>query len=130
MATKETKVIETENNIATEQVENENNAVVESNNDWRWKLVEPVTYNGEEISELRFNFTKLTGKDALEVEGELMRLGKLSMYSQISNVEYLMRCAIRACEKPIGMDIFSLVSISDFNTLRTKTQLFLLRTPS
>lgn len=124
MATKETKVNETTENKEIAE------AVSENDYDWVWKLTKPITYNGEEISELRFNFEKITGQDAIEIETELMNLGKLSMYSQVSNINYIIRVAARACEKPIGTDIFSLVSISDFNTIRTHTQLFLLRTPS
>lgn len=120
MATKETKV--------SEVLEDEE--IVESDDNWVWKLAKPVTYNGEEISELRFNFEKLTGRDALEIENELMRFGKLSAYTQVGNINYLMKAAARACEKPIGEDFFNLVSISDFNTLRNKIQLFLLSIPS
>lgn len=101
----------------------------ENINNWVWKLSKPVTYNGEEVSELTFNFEKITGRDAIEIEGELISNGKIALYSQVSNVHYIIRVAARACEKPIGIDIFDLVSISDFNVLRTHTQLFLLHAP-
>ena len=106
-----------------------NAAEDENINNWVWKLSKPVTYNGEEVSELTFNFEKITGRDAIEIEGELISSGKIALYSQVSNVHYIIRVAARACEKPIGIDIFDLVSISDFNSLRTHTQLFLVRTP-
>lgn len=96
---------------------------------WTWKLSKPTTYNGEEISELKFNFNKLTGKDATDVENELMRIGKLAIYGQASNINYILRMAARACEKPIGIDLFDIVGVRDFDVLRTHTQLFLTNTP-
>ena len=96
---------------------------------WTWKLSQPTTYNGEEITELKFNFNKLTGMDAIEVENELMRTGKLAIYGQASNINYILRMAARACEKPIGIDLFDIVGITDFHVLRTHTQLFLTNTP-
>lgn len=111
---------------------NEENVVNTSKEDlsvWTWKLSKPTTYNGEEISELKFNFGKLTGRDGIEEENELMRTGKLAIYGQLSNINYIIGMAARACEKPIGIDLFDMVGISDFNTLRTHTQLFLANLP-
>lgn len=111
---------------------NEENVVNTSEEDlsvWTWELSQPITYNGEEISELKFNFNKLTGKDAIEVENELIRIGKLAIYGQASNINYILRMAARACEKPIGIDLFDIVGVPDFNVLRTHAQLFLANTP-
>lgn len=96
---------------------------------WTWKLSKPTTYNGEEISELKFNFGNLKGRDGIEVENELMQTGKLAIYGQLSNINYIVRMAARACEKPIGIDLFDIVEIADFNALRTHTQLFLANLP-
>lgn len=111
---------------------NEENVVNTEEEDlsvWTWKLSQPTTYNGEEISELKFNFGKLTGRDGIEVENELMRTGKLAIYGQLSNINYIVGMAARACEKPIGIDLFYMVGISDFNALRTHAQLFLANLP-
>ena len=112
--------VEANENDAAKTAENENT------NSWSWKLSNPVTYNGEEISELKFDFSKITGRDAREIEDELQRCGKLTLYSQVSNIHYIMRVAAKACEKPIGIDLFDIVSINDYNALRTHAQLFLL----
>lgn len=109
--------------------ENVENTSEEDLSVWTWKLSKPTTYNGEEISELKFNFGKLTGRDGIEVENELMRTGKLAIYGQLSNINYIVGMAARACEKPIGIDLFDMVGISDFNTLRTHAQLFLASLP-
>ena len=109
--------------------ENVENTSEEDLSVWTWKLSKPTTYNGEEISELKFNFGKLTGRDGIEVENELMRTGKLAIYGQLSNINYIIGMAARACEKPIGIDLFDMVGISDFNTLRTHAQLFLASLP-
>lgn len=113
-----------EEKIVEEAAENESDV------NWLWKLSKPITYNGEEISELRFNFEKITGRDAIEIENELQSTGKLSLYSPISNIHYLTRVAARACEKPIGADLFDMASIRDFNILRNHVQIFLINVPS
>ena len=38
-------------------------------------LTKPVMYNGEEVTELAFDFDKLTGADALNIEEELVVRG-------------------------------------------------------
>ena len=39
-------------------------------------LTKTVMYNGEEVTELAFDFDKLTGADALNIEEELVSRGK------------------------------------------------------
>lgn len=102
----------------------------QSNSDWVLKLSEPIVYNGEEIKELHFNFNKLTGLDAIEIEDELQRTGKITMYSQVTNVHFITRAAARACTKPVGIDIFGVIPMPDFEHLRNKVQLFLINIPS
>lgn len=116
----ENKVVEASETSVAKTAENENK------NNWTWTLSKPVEYNGVEISALKFDFSKITGRDAREIEDELQRSGKMTLYSQVNNIHYIMRVAARACEEPIGIDLFDMVSISDYNELRTHAQLFLL----
>lgn len=116
----ENKVVEASETSVAKTAENENT------NNWTWTLSKPVEYNGVEISALKFDFSKITGRDAREIEDELQRSGKMTLYSQVNNIHYIMRVAARACEEPIGIDLFDMVSISDYNELRTHAQLFLL----
>lgn len=108
-----------------ESVDNENNLT-----DWVLNLTKPIMYNGEEINELHFDFAKLTGRDAIEIESELQNMGKLTAYSQVMNINYIIRVAARACSKAVGIDIFADMAISDFNVLRNRIQLFLINIPS
>lgn len=116
----ENKVVEASETSVAKTAENENT------NNWTWTLSKPVVYNGVEISALKFDFSKITGRDAREIEDELQRSGKMTLYSQVNNIHYIMRVAARACEEPIGIDLFDMVSICDYNVLRTQAQLFLL----
>ena len=52
-------------------------------------LTKPVMYNGEEITELAFDFDKLTGADALNIEEELVSRGKTMYYGAINDANYL-----------------------------------------
>lgn len=116
----ENKVVKASETSVAKTAENENT------NNWTWTLSKPVVYNGVEISALKFDFSKITGRDAREIEDELQRSGKMTLYSQVNNIHYIMRVAARACEEPIGIDLFDMVSICDYNVLRTQAQLFLL----
>ncbi len=90
------------------------------------KLKKPVEYNGKTYDTLTFDFGKLTGEDGLNIENELQSLGKFAMVPAFSG-EYLVRMAAKACNEPIGSDIFSKVSLSDYNRVRSAARGFLLR---
>jgi len=90
------------------------------------KFSRPVEYNGRFISELSFDFDKLTGADDFAIEAELARLGKIVIAPQLS-VEYLVRMAARACTEKIGADFFSLTPLKDFTAIKGKARSFLMR---
>ncbi len=90
------------------------------------KLQKPVTYNGKEYTELSFDFDKLTGLDGLAIEDELNRLGKALIVPALSG-EYLIRMAAKACTVKIGADIFNVLSLKDYNRIRTAARSFLLQ---
>lgn len=86
----------------------------------------PVKYNGEQYTELKFDFDTLTGKDGLDIENELAALGKPFIIPAFSG-EYLMRMAAKACDKHIGCDFFDNLSLRDFNRIRSAARSFLLK---
>ena len=86
----------------------------------------PVEYNGEKYTELTFDFESLTGKDGLEIENELAARGKPLVIPAFSG-EYLVRMAAKACSAPIGYDFFDIISLRDFNKIRSAARSFLLR---
>lgn len=93
---------------------------------WKCKLSKPITYDGVEYSELTFNFGKLTGDDALNIEDELLAKGKPVFMNETANARYLIAMAARACEQYISADAFKLMSLVDFNRIKNKARLFLL----
>lgn len=88
-------------------------------------LRKPIMYNGSEITKISFDFNKLTGADALNIESELNSMGK-QVITATSSAEYLVRVARQACEQAVGVDFFKLLSIVDFNIIITKARFFLL----
>lgn len=92
-------------------------------------LKKPVTYNEKTYSTLEFDFEKLTGEDALNIEDELASIGKVTVAPVFSG-EYLIRMAAKACSEPIGSDLFRKLPISDYNRIRSKARSFLLKSES
>ena len=90
------------------------------------ELKKPVTYNGNEYTELSFDFDALTGKDGLAIEDELNRLGKALIVPALSG-EYLIRMAAKACTVKIGADIFDVLPLKDYNRIRSAARTFLLQ---
>ena len=88
-------------------------------------LTKPVMYNGEEITELAFDFDKLTGADALNIEEELVSRGKTMYYGAINDANYLILMAVKACTKTVGVDFFYKISIIDFERIKNRARFFL-----
>ena len=89
-------------------------------------LKKPVEYNGKTYTTLTFDFGKLTGEDGLNIENELQSIGKFAMVPAFSG-EYLIRMAAKACNDPVGSDLFEKVSLSYYNRIRGAARGFLLR---
>jgi len=85
-------------------------------------LTKPVMYNGEEVTELAFDFDKLTGADALNIEEELVSRGKTMYYGAINDANYLILMAVKACTKPVGRDFFNKISIVDFERIKNRAR--------
>lgn len=84
-----------------------------------------VKYKGETIESLDFDFDKLTGKDAENIENECRRSGNFIAAPAMQS-EYIMRAAAKACTRPIGVDLFDKISINDYNKIRSAARNFLL----
>lgn len=89
-------------------------------------FMNPFVYDGNTYEELTFDWGSLTGRDGLAIENELQSLGKPLIIPTLSG-EYLMRMAVRACDKPIGADAFEMMSLSDYNRIRSSARSFLLK---
>ena len=123
---------EMKENLDTVQGENVDELLEESLNDMMntstenvLHLKKPILYNGEEIAELSFDFDKLTGADALNIEEQLAARGKTMYAGAINDANYLILMAAKACTKPVGMDFFNRVSIIDFERIKNRARFFL-----
>lgn len=109
-----------------EAVEKATEAAQASEDTLTIKFRKPVDYNGETYTELTFDFESLTGRDGLAIENELAAQGKPLVIPAFSG-EYLVRMAAKACSAPIGYDFFDVISLRDFNRIRSAARSFLLR---
>ena len=89
-------------------------------------LNEAVTYNDQEITELDFDFDKLTGADAMNIEEELQAIGKAVLVESASG-PYMIRLAVRACKQDIGVDFFNRISMKDYMQIKKLARNFLIR---
>lgn len=113
-----TNINEKELDEAVHEAENEGGLVIV-------KLKKPVVYNGKNIDTLTFDFDSLTGADGLNIEAELQAIGKMAIVPAFSG-DYLVRMAAKACTEKIGHDIFDLMSLRDYNRIRSAARSFLL----
>lgn len=94
---------------------------------WTCQLKTPIKYEETEYESLTFNFNKLTGAEALEIEDELAMKGNPVFMNEAANGRYLMLMALRACEERIDFNTLKKINISDFNRIKNKARLFLLQ---
>ncbi len=90
------------------------------------KLKNPLVYNGTEYTELTFEFNKLTGADAVNIEDELTAKGQNVFMNEVASSVYLMTMASRACKELIPYNALKRLGIVDFNRIKNKARLFLL----
>lgn len=93
---------------------------------WEITLSNPVLYEGEEIKKLTFNFGKLTGDDAINIEEELRAQNKPIFMNEAASTDYLMAVAVRTCERAVDMRFFRKIKIVDFLRIKSRMRLFLL----
>ncbi len=102
-------------------------AAKESSSTYAHKLKKPLAYNGATYTELHFDFDTLTGKDSMEVEAEMQRLGKGVVVVPALSSEYMIRIAAKAAQEPIGSDAFLDMCLFDYNSIKDKVRNFLMR---
>lgn len=92
---------------------------------FKLKFKKPFVYEGNEYTELSFDFDNLTGRDSLDVERELSMRGIQVAVPAFSG-EYIIRIAAKACTEAIGYDAFERMALKDYNRLRSKVRNFLM----
>ena len=80
------------------------------------KLKTPLSYNGEQYDTLTFDFDKLTGKDGIDIENELLTQADVVLYPILSP-EYMTRFISKACNEPIGFDGFQQMNYLDYKPI-------------
>lgn len=100
-------------------------------------LKKPFTFEGHTMTELRFDFSSLTGEDALAIEDELAARGKQVIVPAF-NGHFLICLAARACTTTFpapgggdwrpGADALKKLPIGEFNRIRSKTRNFFMST--
>lgn len=108
-------------------MKNENNTVesIETNAVFTYMLKKPIEYDGKMIESLNFDFDSLTGEDSMAIEAELESMGIRGAVAAAST-PYLKIMSCKACKEGVGTDIFNLMSLKDFEAIKTKARLFLL----
>lgn len=84
------------------------------------------SYDGKNYDELSFDFDGLTGKDAVDIENEMQKLGKMLVTPAFST-DFIMRMASKSCRQPIGVDGFERLPLFYFNKVRSAGRSFLLK---
>ena len=87
----------------------------------------PLVYNNKTYEKLTYDLDSLTGQDSMDVEEELVRLRKGIVIEGSLNTDYIIRIFCKACEEPIGADAFRIMSLADYNRIKTITRNFLMK---
>lgn len=90
------------------------------------ELRKPLMYNGTEYGKLTFNFNKLTGTDAVNIEDELVARKENVFMNEVASTVYLMTMAAKACEEHVTYNALKTLGILDFNRIKNMARLFLL----
>lgn len=106
----------------------EQEAAESDSGDYKLTFKKPFrfSYDGKDYDELQFDFDALTGKDAVDIENEMQKLGKMLITPAFST-DFIMRMISKACRQPIGVDGFERLPLYYFNKVRSAGRSFLLK---
>lgn len=83
----------------------------------------PFEFEDKIFNSMNFDFSKLTGKDFLDIEDEMARHGKIVLSARLSG-EFLSIMCAKACTEPIGVDCIKAMPIKKFEQLRNAARNF------
>lgn len=86
------------------------------------KFEKPFKYEGKEYTTLNFYFGRLTGRDMIDAENEMMAMGEYAITPEIST-SYLAKIAAKAAG--VSSDLIENLPINEFNAIRAKARDFL-----
>ncbi|MCL2082873.1 MAG: phage tail assembly protein [Oscillospiraceae bacterium] len=124
---------DTENNteepgthINPEEFEAVQRDAADSKDTYTHKFKKPFIYDGQEYTELRFDWDGLSGADALAIEREVEKITGVVVIAEEFSSEYLIRMAAKCCTQEIGPDAFELMRQKDYKRIKSRAKSFLL----
>lgn len=90
-----------------------------------YRLITPVEYDGKKYTELKFDFSEISGGDSLNIEAELNAQG-IVVISPSYQSPYLVRLCARACAEKIDVELIKMLKLRDYLALRNKARNFLM----
>lgn len=98
----------------------------ESDDIFKCTFKRPATYDNLVITDMVFDWGRLTGQDSLDIENEMLALKKVAIVPEFSG-EYLIRMAARASDPRVGADFFKRLPLGEYNKIRSAARSFLLK---
>ena len=90
-----------------------------------YRLITPGEYDGKKYTELKFDFSEISGGDSLNIEAELNAQG-IVVISPSYQSPYLVRLCARACAEKIDVELIKMLKLRDYLALRNKARNFLM----
>lgn len=115
------------NAIDNKEMQAAEQAAKTSTTSYTHKFATPFEFEGKTYESLTFEWGSLTGNDFLNIEAEIVSMGKALISPEFSS-EFLVRMASRACTEQLGSDAITATPIGDFNRIRGRARSFLLNT--
>lgn len=91
------------------------------------RFEKPFEYEGKTYGDMTFNWSKLTGEDAMAIETEMQAAGTPLVIPSLSG-RYLIGMAAKA--SGIAVDVLLAMPIKDYHVVRNEARSFLIRAES
>lgn len=95
-----------------------------SNGNYLHTFAKPFEYEGQTYTSIVFDFEKLTGRDFLEIEAELLANNKPLIVPEFSG-DFMLLMASRA--SGVASDVLQAIPLADFKRIHGKARSFLLK---
>ena len=89
------------------------------------KLRKPFEWDGKTYERLTFNWSKLTGRDSIEVEREMTLQGRGTATPEFTG-EFQTRLACRACMERLPYDGIQALPLYEYSLIQRKARNFML----
>lgn len=96
------------------------------------RFKKPFDYEGVAHEKLTFDWTRLTGRDSLDIEDEILRRKKKTLVNAAYSGDYLTGMAVRACTyrgedgRRLGLDAFETMPLPELQKICSWARFFLI----